>query len=387
MKELRRRFGRVEVPDEHEARERAWAVVAAAYAEREPVPRRRRRVAPVLAFAAVVAAAAVAAVLSPPGRAVLDSVRDRIAGVESAEPALFALPGDGRLLVDSPRGPWIVGADGSRRLLAGWTEASWSPFGRYVVAARRNELAALEPDGTVRWSLARPDVRFPRWHGDAANTAVAFLTGSRLHVVAGDGTRDTDACGLHAAARVAPAWRPGARFVLAYVTTRGRVFVFDAARCSLFYAERPVTSAPFRNPRLLLWSDDGERLLLVTDEQLVVFGTESARPLSVRTLRGVVDAAFEPGTHRVALAREGEVLLLDLDVERGAPETVFAGPGRFDGIAWAPDGSRLAVAWHDADQWLFLGPDGEVEAAAGIRAQFGRFAQPAEWCCRASRSK
>jgi regulator of sigma E protease len=29
--------------------------------------------------------------------------------------------------------------------------------GRFVVAARANELVALTPDGTVRWSLARPE--------------------------------------------------------------------------------------------------------------------------------------------------------------------------------------------------------------------------------------
>jgi len=378
VRELRTRLERLEVPEEHEARERAWQLVARAYAERGPAPRPRRRVAPLLAFAA--ALAVVAAVLSPPGRAVLDTVRDRITGVQGAEPALFDLPADGRLVVDSPRGPWIVQADGSRRLLAGWREAAWSPFGRFVVAARANELAALETDGTVRWSLARPDVRFPRWHGDASHTAIAYLTGSRLHVVLGDGTRDIDACGLPAAARVAPAWRPGARFVLAYVTTRGRVSIFDVAHCSSFYGGRPVISAPFRDPRLLLWSDDGERLLLVTDEQLVVLGTESAAPLAVRTLRDVTAAAFEPGTHRVALAREGEVLVLDLD-GRQAPEVVFAGPGRFGSVVWSPDGSRLAVAWDDADQWLFLGPGGRVEAVAGIREQFGRFARPVAWCC------
>ena len=102
MKELRRRLERLEVPGEHEARERAWELVAAAYAQREPEQRPRRRVAPLLAFAA--ALAVLAAVLSPPGRAVLDTVRDRIAGVEGAEPALFELPAPGTLLADAPAG-------------------------------------------------------------------------------------------------------------------------------------------------------------------------------------------------------------------------------------------------------------------------------------------
>ena len=38
---MRRELERIEIPDEHEARERSWAVVRAAFAEREPQPRRR----------------------------------------------------------------------------------------------------------------------------------------------------------------------------------------------------------------------------------------------------------------------------------------------------------------------------------------------------------
>ena len=78
-------------------------------------------------------------------------------GVEEAAPALFALPADGRVLVTSARGVWVVRPDGSKRLLGRYREASWSPFGRFVVAARANELAALDPStGELRWSLARP---------------------------------------------------------------------------------------------------------------------------------------------------------------------------------------------------------------------------------------
>ena len=38
---VRLELERIEIPDEHEARERSWAVVSAAFAEREPQPRRR----------------------------------------------------------------------------------------------------------------------------------------------------------------------------------------------------------------------------------------------------------------------------------------------------------------------------------------------------------
>ena len=146
--------------------------------------------------------------------AVVDRVRE-VVGVRRAAPALFTLPGGGRLLVGSDAGVWVVDQDGSKRLLAGYREASWSPFGRFVVATKRNELAALEPDGDVRWTIARPGVRFARWGGTATDTRIAYLSSHELRVVAGDGTDD------HRVARrvadVSPVWRTGAAHVLTYV--------------------------------------------------------------------------------------------------------------------------------------------------------------------------
>ena len=70
---MRREFERVDIPGEHEARERSWEIVAAAFAEREPRAPRRTFVRPLLVAAAL--AALVAAAVSPTGRAVIDGVR------------------------------------------------------------------------------------------------------------------------------------------------------------------------------------------------------------------------------------------------------------------------------------------------------------------------
>lgn len=214
---MKRELERIEVPDEHEARERAWAVVNAAFAEREPQPRRRSW----KPFAAVaLTLVALAGLLSPPGRAVLDQIREAV-GVEDAEPALFSLPAPGRLLVSADSGVWVVDEDGSKRLLGRYREASWSPFGRYVVAAGANELVALEPDGDVRWSVARPDVRFPRWAGTRTDTRIAYLSRGELRVVGGDGKGDK-VLDARAAARP-PVWRKGLRNVLVYARRDGTV--------------------------------------------------------------------------------------------------------------------------------------------------------------------
>src|SRR5205823_8671434 len=268
------------IPEQEEARRRSHAVVRAAFAERESVPQRTHYLRPALALAVV--AAVVAAAASPPGRAVLGSLRKTVAGEKRAAPELFALPSGGRLLVNSPHGPWIVQPNGSRRRLGDYRDAAWSPHGKYVVVARPNEVLAVTPKGDVHWTVPRPRVRFARLGGSFVDTRVAYLSGSRLHMVAGDGTGDVDLCGEPAAAPVAPEWRPGLPHVLAFATAAGRVYVLDADRCSLSWR-----SAPFPHPRALRWSDDGRRLFLVTRDKLVAFDERRARPVGVRFTRGV----------------------------------------------------------------------------------------------------
>src|SRR5204863_929054 len=87
--------------------ERAWEVVRRAYEERTPQPRRHS--SGLVAALVVVVVAVGAAILSPPGRAVFEHVRDAV-GVEHADPALFSLPAPGRLLVVSTGGGgvWLV---------------------------------------------------------------------------------------------------------------------------------------------------------------------------------------------------------------------------------------------------------------------------------------
>ena len=134
-------------PDEHGAQERTWEVVGAAFAGR--VPARRRRHLPVRAALVLAVVAALTAVaFTPPGHAVLTSVR-KVIGVEHAQPALYRLPTAGRILA----GGWLVNADGSTRHLGDYDETTWSPFGRFIAGAKPNQLVALEANGDVRWTL------------------------------------------------------------------------------------------------------------------------------------------------------------------------------------------------------------------------------------------
>jgi hypothetical protein len=230
---MRRELERIEIPGEHEARERSLVVVREAFAGREPQPRRRSW-KPVAAI--TTGLAVVAGLVSPPGQAVLDGIRE-VVGVEKAQPALFSLPAPGRLLVTADSGAWVVERDGSKRLLGSYREASWSPFGRFVVASHTNELVALTPAGKVRWSLARPDIRFPRWGGTRTDTRIAYLSGRNLRVVGGDGKGDRllDA----RAAGSAPSWRPGPEHALIYTRRDGTVRVVDTDTGEVLAREKP----------------------------------------------------------------------------------------------------------------------------------------------------
>jgi hypothetical protein len=337
------------VPADRDAEERAWSVVRAAYAEREPVRGRPRSRLMLAAVALAVAVAAAA--LSPPGQAVVDAVRRSI-GISHAAPALFRLPAHGRLLVSGGGGTWVVNVDGSKRRLGDYIQAAWSPHALYVIAATSTEVAAIEPsNGTVRWSIARPKVAVPRWGGSRTNTRVAYLSGSQLRVVAGDGTGDAATTGR---SRIAPAWRPGDRLQLAFVASNGRVRMLGAWRSSHRYAK----------PRSLVWSPDGKELLLVTARLLVLFDPASGRA-HVLPLGGVGAAAFSPHG-RLAVVQGKALLVFDGEQTR----TVFKTLGRLQGLAWSPNGRWLLTALPSADQWIFVG-GGRVLAVSHIARQFG----------------
>jgi hypothetical protein len=328
--ELVRALQRARVPDAAGAEERAWRVIQAAYAEREVAPRASshgpRRLA--LALAAGLAIAAIA--LSPAGAKVGELVTDTLGfDSEQALPDLRRLPAAGELLVDSADGAWIVRADGSKRLLGGYDEASWSPRGRFVVAAEGNDLVALEPDGDPRWTVTAPaPVTDPRWGGYGDDTRIAYRSGDDLWVVDGDGTdarrvaRDV--------APSAPIWLPlpaGAKLSfgrptplhrLAYLDRDGRPHVIEA--------------------------NSGRRLEPVQGDRL-----------RLDALR----AGFAPSRagDRVAWIahRRGRSTLL-VDGPDGREE-LFSAPGRFTDPVWSPDGRWLLIGWREPDQWLFIRSD------------------------------
>jgi dipeptidyl aminopeptidase/acylaminoacyl peptidase len=367
-----------------DAERRAWAVVKQAYDERTPAAKRApRRLVAALVVAAVVAIAAVA---TPPGHAVFQKVREAV-GVQQAEPALFSLPSQGRLLVVSAEhgGVWLIHDNGLKRRIGSYEDAQWSPHGLFAVATTKTALLAvdLENGVDVRWSLPRRGAFWPRWEGTRLDTRIAYMTPGGLRVVAGDGTGDHL---LDRSARaVPPAWDPSLLHAVAYFA-RGAIVLRNAdSGQTLWRTAVPVA------PLSVGWSSDGKYLEAVWKRKILVLDAKGrVERIVTRLAGGFTDAAFQPGTHRLAVSLRtaigSEVRVIDVD-RPGRGQILFAGPGAFDSIVWSPDGRWLLVGWPTADQWLFL-HGSRVRAVANIREQFPRrdhkgpsLQFDSRWCC------
>jgi dipeptidyl aminopeptidase/acylaminoacyl peptidase len=346
--------------------------------------------------------------VTPAGGAISGFIGDRIGGVKGeqpSQPALFGLPpGGGEVLVNSERGPWIVKTDGSRRLLGDYEDASWSPHGLYVVATRGRQLAAVTPEGQVRWSLARADpITMARWSPDGFR--IAYRSGDSLRVVNADGSGDRLLAKKTASA--APAWRPGVGHVVAWAQPGGRISIADSDRRKLRW------SAPSRGrPLELAWSADGERLAELTPGSVWVYSASGRLIADLALGSGPFPTGVAGEPRFMAFARQGHDLAIvepplgdQTDVvlwraDRTGPgrpalqpkpvkRPLFAGPGDITGLAWSPRGSSLLVAWRSADQWLFLRPGGKgIAAVSHIVRQFdpgggsgSRFPSVSGWCC------
>jgi hypothetical protein len=385
------------LPGAADAERRGLELVERAYAERRPAG---RPVLPRLAVALAVAALLTALLLSPAGAAVRHWIGDVFtAGVQNAQPALTEIPGGGRLLVQSSRGPWVVQPDGSRRLLGRYDEASWSPHGLFVAAASGRTLSAIEPGGTPHWSIsAAGPVSDPRW--SPSGFRIAYRAGYSLRVIGADGTRDRL---LGPAAPVAPAWFPLGAHLLAYLdaTRNLRVVETDTTQTLAAAGSSPGVTA-------IAWAADGRALLEIAPHGLWLRPLQidkladgvrlgNARRIPLPAGAAVRAAAFAPRQSTIAalLERPGragsprsEALLIAPD--GGPPRRLFAVSGRLTQLAWSPDGSRLLLAWPAADQWLFLpvGGRGHLQAIGNISSVFSPglrdqapFPRIEGWCC------
>lgn len=362
------------IPDREEAERRGMLLVAEAYAGRA---RATRSPAPRLALAFATALAAAALVLSPAGASVRDWVGEVFATATPAPaPALTEIPGGGRLLVESEAGTWVVQADGSRRLIGRYEEASWSrPLGLFVAAAAGQTLSAVEAGGTVHWSLSAPGpVSDPRW--SPSGFRIAYRSGDSLRVVHATGSGDR-LVAPHAA--TSPVWYPPGAHYLAFVDGAGALEVVDVDGGRRLAAAPALTAAAG-----LSWAPDGSALLEYSASALRVrpvapsklsdrFHLGPPRELPLPPGSSVEAASFSPRDHTIAVTlrrsptagrpARGEVALLD--PQGGAPQRLLSVPGALSPALWSPRGDRLLIPWPGPDEWLFIPTRGGAERAFG----------------------
>lgn len=399
---------------EQAAAARAWSAVRGAYAAREPLaavrPTRRRR-ALLWLTALAVALGGAALALGPAGAKVGDWI-----GRTFDPPAGRELPAPGRLLVSDPSGAWIVQRDLSTRWLGAWSAASWSPRGLFVLATRRDVLAALDPRGQVRWTLTRPRVSHAVWSG-GDGYRVAYRSRAQLRIVAGDGTGDRAL--VARTAPVTPAWRPGPahEHVLAYATPRGGVVVRDVDAVARWPGTTPqpagwlpsgapprALAVPVRRGRpvrAIAWAG-GDRLLVLRRDRLDLLALDGRRLATARphwrgAFLGTNLAVAEHG--RVAAfagfdRTRGESELRTVRLDGLAPHATsprqpdrtgagatggasaatpparlrtslrFAGPGGFGAVAISPDGRWAGAWWPAGDRWVFARTTGSRRVTA-----------------------
>lgn len=385
-KELRRELQQLGPPEELEAQRRAWPAIRAAFETREPVSWPQRHVRLLVAIAAAV-------VLVVAAQAVAREVRDALEDdpVAQPRPVLAELPAGGPLLVTSPRGPWIVRRDGSKRLLGRYEAASWSPQARFVVVSRRRELRAVDPRGNIRWTLERGRrISGARWSPDGFR--VAYLSGGSLRVVAGDGTGDKEL--RRRIFPAPPAWRPTGTHELAFATVDNRVVLVQTDSGAVRWRSEPGIEPA----RRLAWSEDGSRLLVLGERSLRVLDGNGLQLWTIGLPIGPSGVAFVRGGHRFLLIRwvpatgRSELVLLQAEAQRGEERSLFSAAGEFGSLAVSQNGRWVLVGWTNADQWLFLRIDRlRVRAVSGISEKFGSrqgsgplssvFPSDVSWCC------
>lgn len=378
--ELRDAVRSTPLPDTRASEERAWGVVRAAQASRVTARRRRRHGAGLVAVGALGLAALVLATASRPREALARWIRQTIGIVArpAAPQTLAGLPGGGKLLVDSSHEQWLVTVDRQRHRLGSYAGAQLSPHGRFVLAWRGGELEALTPRGQPQWSVTTPaPVKLARWSTDGYR--VAYLVGSSLRVVAGDGSGDRDL--VDGVAPVAPAWQPnvgaGADHLIALLDARGYLQLRDADTGALVWRRRPPVA-----PSELLWARGGQILASLASGRLILYGVggrvlASWLPPSGEALGA---AAFEPAGARIAVVLRRRAPRADSVVTllatptglRQAPVLLLSVPEQISAVVWSPDGRWLLAPSPSADEWTLIHaqPPSSLRAVSRVSGRF-----------------
>jgi hypothetical protein len=279
---------------------------------------------------------------------------------------------------------YTVTARGRVRALGPASGGDLSPHGTNAVLASGNALVAVHvADGQVRWRHPAPaPVSLPRWSVERTVPPccrVAYLAGSALYVVGGDGkgARKLAAKAL----AVAPAWRPrGTHHELAFAVPGGVRIVSADGGGAVVRLKTPTPAIA------LSWRADG-RSLAIFDASGVTLYDPASRALQRVGVRAgsVLDGGYAHAGNRLVVLRRdanGRTSLL----VRGA-----SGPFRavrhllltaVGDLRLSPDGQHALIASRESDEWVEVRlRDGRLEhlRRVGERLRAGVMPRALAW--------
>jgi hypothetical protein len=242
---------------------------------------------------------------------------------------------------------------------------------KHIVVASGRTVAAIRPDGTVRWRHALPaHVADPRWAPNGFH--VAYRAGTRMHVIWGNGINDATLPGR--AASAAPAWQPNAPRTLAWARTDGTVIVQDAYTGLVLWRHK---AGPVRH---LSWSADGRRLLIAGSRHGAVYTlTGATRRLRLERGETLAAAEFAPVGRQLAIAiTAGGVTHIEL---RGAKAELSEAPEHLRSLTWSPDGRWLVAGWKSGRAYLISARQTDVRGLDDVPERLGGGVRTLGWCC------
>ena len=145
--------------------------------------------------------------------------------------------------------------------------------------------------------------------------------------------------------------------------------------------------------RELIWSADGERLLVLARTRASVYDPAGRliSTISMPAHAPILDGALSPDARTLALVRGGDandVVISSAGSVAPRLRRVLSGAG-LRALAWSPDDRWLLVSWPAADQWVFVRVAGKprIAAVSRIAEQFATspsgsgFPLLDGWCC------
>jgi WD40 repeat protein len=178
---------------------------------------------------------------------------------------------------------------------------------------------------------------------------------------------------------------------LAYADAHGRIHLVDAD------TRAPVwTSKPGPPPTQIAWEPSGRQVVAVSRGGVrVLHARDGSLFKQIQLAQGSHQLAVSPTGPAAVTTRsasgQSSILLLHPVHPWLAPRSIFRGAGRFDSLAWSPDGKWLLASWASADEWVFIklgirtGAIEHVQAVSSIAPEFDSERPPslAGWCCAA----